>query len=884
MRRLLPFILAILFTNIAVSQPVVPTPPNLITWWPFCADFQDHSGNGYDLINGVGSFPSATLTTDRFGNVDNAFLFNGVNNMMLYPTIFPAFGNFTYTCWINPSVSQNSIILYNGNPNSNGFGFVMLDSTTTSAPGSDVAILFAGQPRILPKRITLSQWHHLAITKSGSTFQFYLDTVYVGSFVNSFVPPGGQFSVGLDYTLGNKAFDGKIDDISIYNRVLSFAEIKSLAAFNTGVSQFTLGNDTAICTNAITIGPVPSLTGVYDKAWNTGDTAQFITVAPAYVPGTKYKLTVSRPFGCTASDSIQIIHSRITVSLGNDTTFCAGNALTLTVPVTGATYAWNTGASTASIIASTSGSYSVFVDSNGCTARDTININVLPATPVNLGPDVLHCDGSPATLSASNTYASPVYLWGGFPILPSSLSTPTTVASTSGVYWLTVTDGLGCPGVDSINVIILYDTFTLRNVDTAICKHATVTGKITGIKTGAVPTYQWTPTTGMPFSDDTVVYITPDTSAYYYITATLGPCVVKDSFFIEVQPDTILVYAGGTRHRCAGDTIQLRPRVTPAWYTNYIYDWTVGTYLDDSTVRNVIFTVPPTYFAVPPAGDSMMIKIEVRTSAGCKGSDSLFVYRHTETAMLNIDTFSVCPHQTVDLAVVDSPGQGPSTIVWRPSTDIEDSTSFNTKLHPITSTNYIGYVTNSWGCKDTVQANIIVYPSAVITMPDSVSLFTGESYQINPGPAGSNGSNGTYFSWFPPEGLNDTSLSNPVAKPGSNTTYFVTVRTEQGCETTDSIKIKVDEQTLLAIPNAFAPGTGPNNKLFVIMRGVARLNYFRIFDRWGQLVFESTNINEGWDGTFRGKPQPFAVYVYEVEATTDLGKKFRRQGNVTLVR
>jgi gliding motility-associated-like protein len=75
-----------------------------------------------------------------------------------------------------------------------------------------------------------------------------------------------------------------------------------------------------------------------------------------------------------------------------------------------------------------------------------------------------------------------------------------------------------------------------------------------------------------------------------------------------------------------------------------------------------------------------------------------------------------------------------------------------------------------------------------------------------------------------------------------------------------------------------------NNEFKIIKRGIANLNYFRIFNRWGNMVFETTNIDEGWDGTYKGVPQNIGVFVYQVQAVTQSGKIFTKQGNVTLLR
>jgi gliding motility-associated-like protein len=94
----------------------------------------------------------------------------------------------------------------------------------------------------------------------------------------------------------------------------------------------------------------------------------------------------------------------------------------------------------------------------------------------------------------------------------------------------------------------------------------------------------------------------------------------------------------------------------------------------------------------------------------------------------------------------------------------------------------------------------------------------------------------------------------------------------------------VNPETLLDVPNAFVPGNGVNGELKIIKRGIATLKYFRIFNRWGQEVFNTSDIEQGWDGRYNGTPQPLGVYVYMVEAYTNKGREFVKQGNVTLIR
>lgn len=112
---------------------------------------------------------------------------------------------------------------------------------------------------------------------------------------------------------------------------------------------------------------------------------------------------------------------------------------------------------------------------------------------------------------------------------------------------------------------------------------------------------------------------------------------------------------------------------------------------------------------------------------------------------------------------------------------------------------------------------------------------------------------------------------------------MLTGTTEDGCTTKDSVRIRVVSSSVITVPNAFAPGS-VNGSIKVILRGIARLRYFRIYNRWGGLVFEGKNISDGWDGTIGGVAQPAGVYVYEAEAVTSEGQIIQKQGNITLLK
>ena len=105
-----------------------------------------------------------------------------------------------------------------------------------------------------------------------------------------------------------------------------------------------------------------------------------------------------------------------------------------------------------------------------------------------------------------------------------------------------------------------------------------------------------------------------------------------------------------------------------------------------------------------------------------------------------------------------------------------------------------------------------------------------------------------------------------------------------GCSATDQVTVIVEFDNVIFVPNIFSPnGDDFNDILYVRGQGVAELNFF-IYDRWGEKVFETTTLDKGWDGTFRGKKMNNAVFVYYLQVTFIDGSEVTQKGDITLVR
>ena len=461
------------------------------------------------------------------------------------------------------------------------------------------------------------------------------------------------------------------------------------------------------------------------------------------------------------------------------------------------------------------------------------------------------------------------YQWSSAPstilISDDTSSHPTFTPSAAGSYVLTsVIQPIAavCAVTATVKLEVLPNVISVHPTDTAICL-----GQVVQVIGSGHPafSYQWLPTAGIAVSNVLNALITPDTSALYTVTAHFHGCPdIYATLNLQVQP-TPTVYIGGNRPLCEFDTLHINASVLPAWFTGYTYAWSPAADLDNTSTSTVVFDGTTT----------TTLHLVVTTSAGCTGQDSAVITLLPGNFAAPLPDLAFCPHDT---AILNPGGGAGLSYHWYPSIYISDSLSNSPVIRPIASQSYYAIVTNASGCKDTVHFNTIVHPGALLSIPDSVTLYPGENFSIEPI------TNCTSFTWFPYAGLSNPLISNPVATPDVSTLYIVKGTTEYGCKAVDSINFIVNEETLIAVPNAFTPGTGVNSEFKIIKRGIANLNYFRIFNRWGNMVYESKNIDAGWDGSWKGEPQPFGVYVYSIQAVTSTGKVFNKSGNVTVIR
>ncbi len=192
------------------------------------------------------------------------------------------------------------------------------------------------------------------------------------------------------------------------------------------------------------------------------------------------------------------------------------------------------------------------------------------------------------------------------------------------------------------------------------------------------------------------------------------------------------------------------------------------------------------------------------------------------------------------------------------------------------------YITKLWAVSGECVSDTIKKTIAI----DRVDAHAGnDTIAVRNQPVQLNATGGTGYQWYPHNFLNNPFIANPVATLTSDQTYILTVKNSDGCEAKDTLTIKIFDHLDIYVPTAFTPDNdGKNDVLHVIAPGLKQLFYFRIFTRWGQLVFQTTDPRKGWDGRINNQFPNTGVYVWIIQGVDYLGNTIERKGTVTLIR
>lgn len=263
------------------------------------------------------------------------------------------------------------------------------------------------------------------------------------------------------------------------------------------------------------------------------------------------------------------------------------------------------------------------------------------------------------------------------------------------------------------------------------------------------------------------------------------------------------------------------------------------------------------------------------------------------SAQINPDSISICYGKTATLNATINIGtnytwSNPAIVSGGNASFTALPYAFTASAAPVSSTKLVLIVNNA-GCpnafRDTVRINVIS-PVKVFAGNDT-AVIVGQPLQLN---AKVNKPDVTRFAWSPTTGLQNTAIANPLAvyndQSPASILYRITATTSDGCEGSDDIMVKIFKTgTDIFMPSAFTPnGDGRNDQIIPICVGIKQLNYFRVYNRWGQLIYSTSMIGSGWDGRLKGSVQGASNYVYVVQGVDYTGRVITKRGNVVLVR
>ncbi len=444
----------------------------------------------------------------------------------------------------------------------------------------------------------------------------------------------------------------------------------------------------------------------------------------------------------------------------------------------------------------------------------------------------------------------------------STLQNPTYAYPTTGnkIVRLTITNSNGC--VDTIRrTIAILDKppVNLAFRDTLICLNDALQLQANG---GGI--FSWSPNVNIINANTATPTVSPVTTTWYYADMNLNGCTNRDSVKVRVV-DRVSLQVMNDTTICSGDTIQLRINSDALRYAWTPSAQVIGSpFIQDPFVK----TNTTTSYQV------------TATIGGCSINGAINVIAIPYPAVDAGEDITICYNTTTQLqGTTDG-----NSWQWSPSNTLSNPAILNPVASPLQTTVYtLTAYDNSRGCpkpgKDIIT--VIVSPKLNVSAGRDTAVIVGQLLQLN-------ATGATTYQWSPPDNLSSTSIPNPVATFNAATAglqYKVVGLNAGGCKDSAYIRIRVfDSSPIVFVPTAFTPNNdGKNDVLRPIPAGIQHIEYFNIYNRWGQLVFSSKG-GIGWDGRIAGQIQSTNTFVWTVKAVDYIGKPYFQKGVVTLIR
>jgi gliding motility-associated-like protein len=425
---------------------------------------------------------------------------------------------------------------------------------------------------------------------------------------------------------------------------------------------------------------------------------------------------------------------------------------------------------------------------------------------------------------------------------------------------LIVTNSKGCVATITKTIpIIDKPPITLAFRDTLICVPDAVQLQASG--TG---TFSWGPPVNIINANTATPTVNPVATTYYHVQLNQSGCINNDSVKVRVV-NVVTLKASADTTICRTDSVQLSVVSDGLQYL-----WDPAATLNNPTIKNPIAT---------PTAASTPYHVAARIGS-CTADDFVII------TTVPYPNANAGPDDTIcyNKSVILHGSHNGSSFTWSPTSSLQNANTLDPIAFPSHTTQYILSVLANAGCpkagRDTVLVTVLakIIPFA----GNDTSVVVNQPLQLNAG-------GGTSYQWIPSTGLNNPLIKNPVGIYGADidsVRYTVLVFNAAGCVDSAHITVKVFKTIpYVFVPTAFTPnGDGLNDFIRPIAVGIKQINYFSIYNRWGQLLFKTSINGHGWDGKIDGVPQGSNVFVWMVSAVDYLDKPLFLKGTVTLIR
>ncbi len=741
--------------------------------------------------------------------------------------------------------------------------------------GSNVH-LFSGT---IKPRMTDNKYYHLAATYDMTAGKIYLyfngKRIATHNYNKPLVTnPAEPLVLGESFPLGDESFSGAIDEVRIYNKALSAFQIDSI--YKTTNQVFLNLKDTFMCANNTVILNSPNGFASYLWKHKTDSIA-----SPTYTAKENgiYILKIKDAQGCTYIDTLNVsYYSNPSITPhASKTEICKNEMITLSG--SGAkSYVWSNGVQDGVLFKPTRSTYSVTgTDANSCTGNASISIQIdsLPVAVISGITPI--CENESTTLNASGGGVGGNYKWSENNL--SSVSITVSPSAGTTLYSVTVTNAFGCTDDTTFSVKVnALPVITCTPLSLCINSSSISLNTCIGSPSGGTGIYTGDGINGNNFDPATAgqgthiityTYMDINSNCTQKVTSPINVLVKPDKPLIN--PDSINI--------CEKESVTLQ---ATAGMKNYHWD-------DQTSQQSVT--------QKPPQVGTYLYSVTVTNLGGCTESDvATVIVNPIPVVQFDSDKIAGCEPLTIQFSGNQTSPQG-GIYHWNFGVSSKDSTS--SEPNP----SYVYYevgkfdvsltVTTLPHCKarKTINQMITVYP-----IPHAAFIYTPRDPSIyNPDVTFTNQTkDNTLFSeWnFGDDQSPDNIVTNQQSVTHTFTGYGkypvrLIVKNDPCADTVMQYVFVKTNYTFFA-PNAFTPNNDGLNDLFYCKgTGISDKNFhLYIYSRWGEKIFEATDINNSWDGKAPGSMQlcPDGIYTWLVLFEDSNGESYKKEGVVTLIK